>query len=466
MSDGGGDKIPSIEERLSQLRPSRELLEYYRKKVAQFDDEHEDMIQRMEKYKVSYEDQQKMELELSQREQEIVDLQKAISDLQVCVLQEREQVLRLYAENDRLKIREINDKKKIQHLLAIAGPAASEVSYFHKEPPSKIAVPQVIPKSSVPNDQLNKNKKNKVTAKKAATNKKDDKQIEKLKLDECHTLSLQVEALQHQLEEQVKLSRDQNTTLLEERRLLQEENELQRERDNEKFDRYSERLKQVQALLHDSTQNVLNLKREHRRQEKEWLGEKDKLLQEMDKLRDAVDKLQTQQPSKQGETPYMRNVTNMVDYVNDQETKAELDQMSARCEQAAKLAELYREQCIEAENELARVREETDVHKDVFTDRTGKMAKRLKLMTVKYAALEKRRSCEVEGFQTDIKLLRKRLKEVEKQLYRVTVGGMVSDVEMLQVVKKTSKKSNLIQSDLKNLKSKLYTLEGDLRNIY
>ena len=50
----------------------------------------------------------------------------------------------------------------------------------------------------------------------------------------------------------------------------------------------------------------------------------------MDKLRDAVDKLQTQQPSKQGETPYMRNVTNMVDYVNDQETKAELDQMSAR----------------------------------------------------------------------------------------------------------------------------------------
>ena len=43
----------------------------------------------------------------------------------------------------------------------------------------------------------------------------------------------------------------QNTTLLEERRLLQEENELQRERDNEKFDRYSERLKQVQVSMFD-----------------------------------------------------------------------------------------------------------------------------------------------------------------------------------------------------------------------
>ena len=50
---------------------------------------------------------------------------------------------------------------------------------------------------------------NKVTTKKTAPNKTNNKQIEKLKLDECHTLSLQVEALQHQLEEQVKLSRDQ-----------------------------------------------------------------------------------------------------------------------------------------------------------------------------------------------------------------------------------------------------------------
>jgi len=146
--------IPTIEERLSRLRPSRELLEYYRKKIAEFDDEHEEMIQRMNKYKISHEDQQKMELELAQREQEIVDLQKAISDLQVCVLQEREQVLRLYAENDRLKIREVNDKKKIQHLLAIAGPAASEVSYFHKEPPSKIVIPQVEPKSHRPNESV------------------------------------------------------------------------------------------------------------------------------------------------------------------------------------------------------------------------------------------------------------------------------------------------------------------------
>ena len=58
--------------------------------------------------------------------------------------------------------------------------------------------------------------------------------------------------------------------------------------------------------------------------------------------------------------------------------------------------------------------------RDIFKERTEKMAKRLELMTTRYAALEKRRESEVEGFKTDVKHLRKRLKDVEKQLYKVS----------------------------------------------
>ena len=42
---------------------------------------------------------------MQQREEEIAELQKALSDMQVCLFQEREHVLRLYSENDRLRIR-------------------------------------------------------------------------------------------------------------------------------------------------------------------------------------------------------------------------------------------------------------------------------------------------------------------------------------------------------------------------
>uniref|UniRef100_A0A672VCQ7 Coiled-coil domain containing 77 n=1 Tax=Strigops habroptila TaxID=2489341 RepID=A0A672VCQ7_STRHB len=97
--------LPSINERLAFLCPSRELLEYYRKTIADFDREHEDLVKRLERYKETYDEQHKLQWEVRQREEEIAELQKALSDMQVYLFQEREHVLRLYAENDRLKIR-------------------------------------------------------------------------------------------------------------------------------------------------------------------------------------------------------------------------------------------------------------------------------------------------------------------------------------------------------------------------
>lgn len=37
------------------LRPSRELLEYYRQKVAEYDGEYEKFVHKLEKYKCTYE---------------------------------------------------------------------------------------------------------------------------------------------------------------------------------------------------------------------------------------------------------------------------------------------------------------------------------------------------------------------------------------------------------------------------
>uniref|UniRef100_A0A8B9GJV7 Uncharacterized protein n=1 Tax=Amazona collaria TaxID=241587 RepID=A0A8B9GJV7_9PSIT len=81
--------------------------------------------------------QHKLQWEIRQREEEIAELQKALSDMQVYLFQEKEHVLRLYSENDRLKIRELEDRKKIQYLLALVGTDKGEVMYFHKEPPHK-----------------------------------------------------------------------------------------------------------------------------------------------------------------------------------------------------------------------------------------------------------------------------------------------------------------------------------------
>lgn len=49
--------------------------------------------------------QHQLQWEVRHLEEEIVELQKALSDMQVFLFQEKEQVLRLYSENDRLKLR-------------------------------------------------------------------------------------------------------------------------------------------------------------------------------------------------------------------------------------------------------------------------------------------------------------------------------------------------------------------------
>ena len=105
----------------------------------------------------------------------------------------------------------------------------------------------------------------------------------------------------------------------------------------------------------------------------------------------------------------------------------------------------------------------------MLQERTEKMAKRLQLMNQRYEQLEQRRNLEVEGFKNDIRILRTRLKDVERQLYKVTLSFAEpliredKDLELLSDVKKTGKRTKHIMEDLHDLKTKIYGLEDDLR---
>lgn len=143
------DGLPTVEERLAALRPSRQLLEFYRHKIEDLgtfvrlisflkillEIEYDTMSGKLDNFVKHCQQEALLERTIRQREKEINDLQKALSDIQVFLLKERESNLRLHAENDKLKIRELEDRKTMQHLLNIAGPSIAECSYFHKEPP-------------------------------------------------------------------------------------------------------------------------------------------------------------------------------------------------------------------------------------------------------------------------------------------------------------------------------------------
>ena len=55
--DGTFSPLPTVNERLGHLKPSKELLEYYRRKIAEYDGEHDEMLQKLDRYKCTYEEQ-------------------------------------------------------------------------------------------------------------------------------------------------------------------------------------------------------------------------------------------------------------------------------------------------------------------------------------------------------------------------------------------------------------------------
>ena len=224
-------------------------------------------------------------------------------------------------------------------------------------------------------------------------------------------LLLQIETLQSQLEEQTKLSKDQTESLLEDRRIHMEEQNAQRERDADKIKTLQDNLRKAQDLLYDSTKDFLKLKYELRAKERHWMVEHDRLIQEIEHLREHLD--------------VSVNTTDALDvsgpdaFEPRRAQQQALQSLKIQLEQSQKLAEMYRKQCIGLEDELSRIREQTDVSKEIFKERSEKMSKRLELMNSRYESLEKRRVLEVEGFKNDIQMLRNKLKDVEKQLFKV-----------------------------------------------
>lgn len=222
------------------------------------------------------------------------------------------------------------------------------------------------------------------------------------------TLLLQIESLQAQLEEQTKLSKEEIESLMEDRRVRTEEQNAMCERDQDKIKTLTEKLHKTQDLLYQSTKDFLELKYDLRARERQWMIDRDRLVQEIEHLRQQLDV--------SGSSVLEATGMSVEPQVAQIQT---IQSLKEQVEQSQKLADMYREQCIGLEDELSRIKEETDVGRELFKERNDKVSKRLTLMNQRYNALEKRRALEVEGFKNDIKMLRSKLKTVEKHLFKV-----------------------------------------------
>ncbi|KAA0200563.1 Coiled-coil domain-containing protein 77 [Fasciolopsis buskii] len=534
---------------LSQLSdPSNELLAYYRRKVETLTGDHEHVQRRLDQIADAIGTQETLTWEIRQREAEIAELQRALSDMQVYLFQEREHVLRMYAENDRLKIRELDDRRKIQHLLQLSGLGPAEVTYFLRDSNkstsqtknvtdelshqvaetdsvrdnvdtdggkanclSGLVVPPLVPTApvqvvleltasgkiirrpgiSAPNSSHTGDYEDRETS---ATRHTVSRSEHEAALREIEMAKASLRSLRTQLAEQTRTAREEIDALMDDRTAMQEEMDKLRKRHEDRTRQSAEQLKRCQDLLYESTKEFLAQRNQFRQAEKLWIAEKDKLLSQLEVRRVALASLPTApKMASQSNSSHLavqsvlpenntilesKTWSQVINRLSDkkQEQMAQtIANLENQLDQQQKLSDMYREQVIQLEEELVKCREEGLVSKDALKQHTDKLNQRLQTVNNRYRDLERRRQLEMEGYRTDISALRKKLREVEKQLLKLTLGltdgldnrcGLENvDVAILEQVEASATRSMHLMNQLKSLKLKMYALEDELRRV-
>lgn len=87
----------------------------------EFEREREELLRAVARCGVQAAELHRAEWEGRQRADEVAELQRALGDAQQALFDERSRLLALQAENDGLKLRELDDRRRIQQLLAACG---------------------------------------------------------------------------------------------------------------------------------------------------------------------------------------------------------------------------------------------------------------------------------------------------------------------------------------------------------
>ncbi|KAF6021040.1 CCDC77 [Bugula neritina] len=455
---------------IEYVRPSKQLLDFYRKKIIQYENEHDIVVKKLSEYSKSHEDEHYLECEVKQRDEEIAELQKALTDMQLFLFKEREQVLQLYTENDTFKARELENKRTVQQLLALRGSSVEgEVSYFFKEPPQHPIIPDKTSYKDSQNPRFQASKKGKSTKFDSSTSR-----LKELEKPDQVTLGLQVEALQSQIADQERWAREFLEAINEDQKIKAEEHETRSERDLEKVKTITQKLHKTQDLLYESTQDTLKMRQAWTENELRWRSEKNKLMMQLTDLRGRLNGGDFEdtdyEPAKQ--TTNNSHITLKID--NSAKYRAEAKKLRTELEGIHKMSEMYRKQVMSLEDDIAGYKEKEHLTTDAYQNKVENMSKRYQIMKIRYEDLEKRRNLEVEGFKNDIKSLRKQLKDMERQLYKATVecGGInmadqTADIDLavLNRVRKTTSKSLQLNKQLKGVKERVYSIEDDMRHL-
>ena len=95
----------------------------------------------------------------------------------------------------------------------------------------------------------------------------------------------------------------------------------------------------------------------------------------------------------------------------------------------------------------------------------------MNLVKNRHKDLDRRRKLHVEGYRSDIQLVRSKIRDIEKLLYKITVeeGSDLSslniDLKVLTKINQNVKTAQHLHSQIQEAKQQIYTVENQLKHL-
>ena len=388
---------------------TEQLIEYYHLKLQQAEKDYQESIERVEKLQISQDEYCKQSYQIISKTNEVYQLQSALTDLQQSLLVERKHTLDIMAENEKLRIQSLKDGKKIDFLLNLGQTKNSGVTFFKDKIASRfIKVQKSQPEARSDLILL-------------------DDELENQKLLE---ISLQAEITRLR-ENHAEILADSDKQLRHYRQQLDRLKDVDEVRDQVCV----EKVHKLRKLLSENAKEHWALKKTHFEFETQSIKEKADLLSRIESLTAELDKAQVQ---------YQQ----IEQFLENKFAKAFAKQIAAQQKTIDK-------QMIEID--LLKQNHEKDYQS--LEKKVQHYKSQRELAENRYNSLFKRRGYDIEGFTTDIKILRKKLINLEKSIQRNNNAAIAYELS----VDAEQHQINL-SSELKDLKNRIRELEGELQH--
>ena len=355
-----------------------------------YEKEEEQLVARVQACAQLLDTSNRLEKELRKREDEIEGLKDDLEAVSIKLHSERRTNLKLGAENDKMRIKEIESRRKISVLLRLCGKSDEEVV-------------KLVEQGGGRDSKVDKSEKIKKYEDKV--NQKERRSSQNLELEIAH--------LETQLLEQEKLHRDQLKSEREMKKKSEKINLTDKSLMREKISAFQNSVSGLENEIQLLTGQIAAQKAGFRKAENKWLNDRTVLTRKLQ----FFEKYGTLEGSHSDQRMKQR-------MGGDRKVSQKMQKLETDLESKDRELQRNRQELLRLSNELERERLKSEAAANILAKKTKTMTEQVNVLTERCDKLEHRKSLEIEGYKSDIKLLRNKLSQLESKLLAINDANM------------------------------------------